>query len=367
MKYGVLKTVFILPALTAGGAERVLITLMNMLDRERFDPVFITVSESGPLREIIDPTIPFHSLGGRRVSLSLPRFYKKLKELKPDIVVTTMAHMNFATLLLKPFFPDTSFIVREAIVPSFILGEHPALSPALKGAYRFLYPRASTVISPAQAIIDEFKSLLTMECSNHVLLRNPVNTDLIRAAESKHQPMSAARGKEVHFVAAGRLHSQKGFDRLIEALPALKMPYEWKLTILGEGPERVALEKIIDELNLEDKVSLPGLSDAPWPHYAMADCFLMPSRWEGLPNVALESLACGTPVIATRESGGIAEIAALAPQGSVTVVDTIEAFIHAMEKIKPNPAEVFRASLLPKEFHKETVKAAFTDILLRAA
>lgn len=360
------KILFILPALTTGGAERVLITLMNNLDRSQFTPEFLAINGEGPLKDIIDPTIPYHCLDCPRVSRSLPALYKTLKAIEPDIVVSTMAHLNFHVLLMKPFFPKTRFIVREAITPDFILQEHPVIAPFIKLAYRILYSHAALVISPAQAIIDGFKKDLGMACKNHTVLPNPVDLKRIRAYENQKINILENRKKTVHFIAAGRLHSQKGFDRLIKALPDMKIPYDWYLTILGEGSEREKLEKLIKEKKLQGKVLLPGLSSTPWPHYAKADCFLMPSRWEGLPNVILESLACGTPAIVTSQSGGIAEIAESVPGNALTVVDNMEEFIQAMEKVTPNPAEKFRSSLLPAKYSIENVVSAFSSMLKKA-
>jgi len=80
---------------------------------------------------------------------------------------------------------------------------------------------------------------------------------------------------------------------------------------------------------------------------------LLPSRCEGLPNAVLEALACGTKVIATKESGGIHEIASRAEPGAVTVVDDMQEFIKAMEKVKPSAAGKDRPYLsLPKPFAK---------------
>ena len=79
--------------------------------------------------------------------------------------------------------------------------------------------------------------------------------------------------------------------------------------------------------------------------------------------MVLESLACGTPVIATRESGGIVEIANLAPEGAVTVVDDMNAFTRAMEGRWPAYSDSFRLSLLPEVFHKQNVSKQFSDIL----
>lgn len=357
------KVIFILPALTGGGAERVLITLMNTLDRSKYEPVFITISDDGPMKEIIHPDIPFHSLHGKRTSRSLLKLYTKLKKLKPDIVVSTMAHMNFCTLLLKPFFPKTRFIVREAITPSFFLTTPSMKSTIIKEGYKRLYPHADCVISPAQVIIDEFQDVLGMACKNHALLRNPLDLSRIRKEENTSFKITNERNNTLHFIAAGRLHSQKGFDRLISILPQINSPYDWELTILGEGSERQALENLIEKHGLQNKIKLSGFSTHPWPHYAAADCFLMPSRWEGLPNAALEALACGTPVIATRESGGIEEIMECASEGAVTVVNDMKSFLKAMERHKPNPTEKFRPSLLPKDFSEEAVMAQFSNIL----
>lgn len=351
------KVVFLLPALTAGGAERVLITLMNELDRTRFEPAFITVSEQGTLGPLIADGVPFHALSkSGRVGRSLPRLYKKLRQLKPDIVISTMAHMNFGVLLLKPFFTRTKFIVREAITPSFILQDRGMAEPIIRFLYRFLYPKAATVISPAQAIIDEFSTLLHMKTDNFSVLPNPVDVEAIRNAGELPPRQSPAP----HFICAGRLHTQKGFDRLIAALPR---EMDFNLTILGEGPERENLQRLINERGFQDKIFLTGLFANPWPHYAAADAFLLPSRWEGLPNVALEALACGTPVIATAEAGGIAEIAAAAPQGAVTVVHNMTEFIAAMRNTSSASTEVPRPSLLPVQYRKENVIRQFMGLL----
>ncbi len=359
-----IKAVFVLPAMTAGGAERVLITLANTLDNIEYTPTFVTVSDEGPMRPAIASNIPFHSLSSNRVSLSLPKLYFKLKELQPDIVISTMAHMNFIILILKPLFPKTRFIVREAITPSFIFNQHPRLAFLIKKAYQILYPLADRVISPAQIIIDEFKLDLGMSCKNHVLLHNPVDHDCIRAQEDEPLQQGEERHEgRVHFIAAGRLHYQKGFDQLLNALSDMNPDYDWVLTILGEGPERQNLERLVKEKGLDGKIQLPGLSDNPWPHYAAADCFLMPSRWEGLPNVVLESLACGTPVIATKESGGIDEISRHASSGAVTVVAGMSNFINAMQKVRPKSSKVFGPSLLPDNFSRENVRLQFSEIL----
>lgn len=364
------KTVaFVLPALSAGGAERVLITLMNRLDRAAFRPVFVTLNDQGPAGAWVAQDIPFYSLHDRRLRNGLPGLLRVLRRISPDTVVSTMAHMNFGLLLLKPFLkPGTRFVVREANVPSSILGDaaHPFPGRALlvRAAYRLLYPWADVVVSPARRIIDEFPAVLGLSTHNHTLLYNPVDEDVVRACGTLSHPPERAR--TVTFVAAGRLHRQKGFDRLVAALSeGFSMPegLDWRLEILGEGPERPALEAQIAASGLSDKIFLRGLISPPWPIIAEGDAFVLPSRWEGLPNVVLESLSAGTPVIASTQAGGIEEIAALAPRGAVTLAADMTVFVEAMRTVRPGPVAAPRPSLLPGAFRLPGVVEAFARLL----
>jgi glycosyltransferase involved in cell wall biosynthesis len=358
------KVVFILPSLASGGAERVLITLMNRIDRSRFKPEFISLRRNGPLKPLINNDVPIHQVGSyRNVFLSFIPLLKKLRKTKPDVIITTMAKMNFLLLVIRPFLPkETRLIIREAITPSFIF-ETNKLGWLAKIFYKILYPKADLVISPAQRIIDEFETILDADTAHHKLLYNSVNIDLTRQHPLATITDKQARSRTVHFICAGRMHPQKGFDQLISALPYFKCDYDWHLTILGGGSERKKLDALVEKHSLQNKVSFPGYTKIPWSDIAAADCFLLPSRYEGLPNVVLESLSVGTPVIATKSSGGIDEIKSVSEKNSVLVVETMPDFIDAMQKFKPNPTEDYRTSLLPDEFRTKTVIDRFMDML----
>ena len=352
---------FVLPSLSSGGAERVIITYMNGLDRERFKPALITVQDKGELRELVEKDIDVYCLKLNSVWLSVPALCKMLGKLKPDMVISTMAHMNFVVLLLRPFFKKTKFVVREAITPSFFFEKHKALKFLIKALYRRLYPKADLVLSPSNKVFEEFEVLGVKE-KNFQLLRNPVDTKKLRQ-KTTFTNITEERKQTLYFVGCGRLAPQKGFDMLIEALAQAEMKMEWRLDILGEGRERQNLEELVAKHGLEDRVKLPGLIPKPYAYFGQADCFVLPSRYEGLPNVVLEALACGTPVIATRESGGIQEIAEHTEAGILKIVDTMGDFIHAMNQIKPMPTDDYRASLLPETFEKNKLLQQFQDIL----
>jgi len=351
------KVAFVLPSFAGGGAERVMLKLANALDQNRFEASFIVLEETGPLRKDVAAHIPVHSLGHPRVRTALRPLRQTLKRLSPAFVVTTMGYLNLSVLLACRFgFAGTRFLIREANAPEATLRafRFPRLVRLL---YKMLYPRAQSVICPSQAILDRLVDEFSIPPERMKVLRNPVDVAAIRASAQKEIPSEDG----LVYVAAGRLTEQKGFDRLLDMFSEL--PKEARLQILGDGPLKSSLRKQAEALDISDRVAFLGFKDEPWPYYAAADAFVMPSRWEGMPNAALEALACGTPVIATPESGGIGEVAALAPDGAVHVAAAGTAFVAAMKAIARRPDEKPRPSLLPEAFLLAVVSEQFQSLM----
>jgi glycosyltransferase involved in cell wall biosynthesis len=349
---------FVLPSFAGGGAERVVLTLARGLPAERFDIHIVVLDGTGPLQGEVPDGIPVHDLGHARLWRALPALGICLRRLRPQVVVPTIVHLNLAVLGLRPCLGrGTRIYARESNTPSRSLESlsRPAL---FRWGCRRLYPRADGILCNARVVAGELARDFRVPRDRIHLIDNPVDTMRLRDAAA---PARRTPGPGPRFVAAGRLTHQKGFDRLIDAM-AHAGP-ESRLTILGQGPEREPLGRCVAALGLEGRVTLAGYESVPWPHYAGADAFLLPSRWEGMPNAALEALACGTPVIATPEAGGIAEVAANATAGAVTVVPIGMEFKAAMEAIPPTPANGPRESLLPHRFELATVAQGLGALL----
>lgn len=357
-----LRASFVLPDFQAGGAQRVLLSFANGLDRSQFTPSLVVLNGQGPWKDRFVSDLPVRDLEKTRVRYAFPSLVRALRADKPDIIVSTMNYMNFMVLACRPFLANKAQIfVREANTPrSTVSGFSARLG--LRLAYGLLYRHADRVVSPSKLI--ERELVQDFGVSEHLIsvLRNPVDEQFLRHSASRPERHP---GPGPRFVAVGRLFRQKGYDLLIQTMQEYEV--EGHVTIFGEGRERSALESMIVNTGLGEKIKLAGFNADTAPWVAGADALLLPSRWEGLPNVALEALALGTPVIAAPQAGGIGEIAGEARGGAVTLAAPGQEFSAAMKMVKPNSGPALRPSLLPAIFKKAEATEAFSHLLLQEA
>lgn len=346
---------FVLPSFGGGGAERVTLTLMAALDRQRFAPELVIFEPSGPLQGLVPDDVPVRELHRRRLRSALPVLINLVRRIRPKALFATQGYVNLGLLLARPLLPrGTRIAVRESNTPSQNLPtrRHPLLTTL---GYRFLYPTADMVFCQHRLTETELVDRFHVPAARIQRLPNPVDTDSLRRAASlpRREP-----GGGLRFVAAGRLVKQKGFDRLIDIMSTV--PSDCRLTIFGEGPDEEALRSRTKRLGLAQRIRFAGFSNALAPWLAGADAVLIPSRWEGMPNVALEALCCGTPVLATPEAGGIAELAGEVRAGAVTLAEPGPSFTAAMMAVAANRGVVLRPSLLPRSYELSEATARFS-------
>ena len=348
--------VLVLPSFASGGAERVSLSLIAGLAPEA--GTVVVFNRQGPLRSLLPTGMQVHDIDRPRLRRAWPVLLRWLRESRPGVVFSTFGHVNLALLAMRPLLPSrTRLVIREASTPSPALRRGRAPAPALtRRAYRLLYPTADLVLCQHRAMADEMSARFGVPAGRVAFLPNPVDSARLRAGAPRRETGPGRR-----FVAAGRLTHVKGFDRLIDMVA--EGGADDRLCLFGEGPDRAALEARSRALGAADRIRFAGFDPSPWRFYAGADAMLVSSRWEGLPNVALEALACGTPVIATPESGGIAEVAAAAPVGAVTVAPWGESFRSALARVVPSPSHEMRPSLLPESYERDRVIAQFRDLI----
>lgn len=325
-----IKILFLLPSLETGGAERVTATLLRHIDRTRFSPHLALLKAAGPLLSDLPEDIEPIDLKRSRVRQAVGAIVRTVRSLRPEIVFSSMGHVNAALLLARPLLPSgTRLIARETIVVSRNSREglFGLLRPFI---YRTLYPRFETVICQSGDMRDDLVKAFSLPPENLRIIPNPVDIDrIIRLADEGPPPPRPS--DRTFLVFAGRLTRQKGVDLLLRALAVLPRKTR-HLAILGDGPEKPALQRLAKELGIADEVVFSGMKENPYPYIRSADLLVMPSRYEGFPNILLEAGACGTPVTAFRCPGGVNEIITEGLNGTLAEPENVVELAAAIDQ-----------------------------------
>ncbi len=338
-----------MPNFSGGGAERVAINILTGIHNSGHLVDIIVFDKSGPLIALVPEDIQIHALRTLRLRKSIIALIKKIRQLKPKVIFSTLGYINIALLFIRWLLPKkTKIFIREANLPSISLPNNPH-TKLMNILYMYLYRKSDKLICSSKIMKSEFSSDFLIPESIMEVLPNPVDIDMIRNSCPSIKRFD--RGG-VCYISAGRLNYQKGFDRLLYWLSSVNNKTS-TLVILGDGGLKCDLLRKVELLNLQKQVKFIGFCDNPWQWYAGADAFLLSSRWEGMPNSALESLACGTKVIATDESGGIKEI----DNNSVIIAKDSVEFINAMKEVNIKNKKNKCSSLLPMKYEKKNVSS----------
>jgi glycosyltransferase involved in cell wall biosynthesis len=358
--------VFILPTAHGGGAEKVLLTLANNISRSKFRLHLILVDASGPNLSMIPPDVNAVCLGYRHVSRALPSIIGALRKIRPDVVLSSIGHLNLAMIVAHLFLRNrTKVIVRESNVPSISFSGTAKLK-LIALLYPFLYPFADRILCPGSGVRSDLQKSFKINARKMVVVPNPVSVKAIRSAMVYVQcPWGERRPR---LLAAGRMTAQKGFDLLIKAMKLIVAEVaDAHLIILGDGPQRDDLLRLVETTGLSNNVTLGGYQKNAYPYYHQADLFILSSRYEGLPNVVLESLACGTPVVAFDCPGSLKDILQKPQQGTLVPPENISALANSIMHRLKNGLNPGKQSLLPPKFHLENVVSQYEQLFLQTA
>jgi glycosyltransferase involved in cell wall biosynthesis len=203
------------------------------------------------------------------------------------------------------------------------------MMPAL--ARRF-FPSADYIVGVSAGVADDLREQIGLPSERVRVVFNPIITPdiAVEAAEPVGHPWFSDGGPVL--VAAGRLRPQKDFPTLLRAVALVRDRRPVRLVLLGEGPDRAELEALVDRLGLGGIVDLPGNTDNPYAYFAKCTAYVLSSRWEGLPTVLIEALACGSPIVSTDCPSGPREILDGGSYGVLVPVGDVEALAAAIER-----------------------------------
>lgn len=300
-----MKLLLLMPDLTEGGAQKVLVNLLKHFDRSRVDLIFVAANLIGPIVKELPEDIEVINLEVKRVRNVIPKLLKTIRTIKPDVIMSMFERMNFALLLLRPFIPKkTQIVIREVNLPTKTMYHLTSSKKRIyKMMYSWLYPKANRIIAQSDIMRTEIIKVAGVNENKVVTIHNPVDIKGVNQQAGHINPFD--RSLDHNIVAVGRLEYQKGFDILIHAFKLLseRLPNA-NLYLLGSGRLLHELRQQAIDLGIEHQVHFLGYIENPYPYIKYADIFVLSSRFEGFPNVLLEALSCGVKIISVDcESG----------------------------------------------------------------
>ncbi|WP_226294022.1 glycosyltransferase [Aquimarina algicola] len=324
-------------SLYAGGAEKILQTLLRQLDPDRYAITLYSIKKEHFDTNIYPAHIQYHyifdqnngekgflsSLWMRIInkmklsiyhSLSPKTFYKLFVKGKYDIEVAYIE--GYSTKIISgssnPNSKKIAWVHIDLEANHWTSEEYKSLEQEIEA-----YKKFDHIASVSKSVQDAFSRKFNIQ-DKLTVKYNPVDQEEIKgkALQTQHE----AKTKPIRLITIGRLEDQKGYDRLVRIVNRLKEEYAFELWILGEGTQRKILEEYIHQHDLQEIITLYGFQSNPYSFLDAADAFVCSSRSEGFSTVVTEALILGKPVVAT-DCSGMTELLGDSEYGLITEND----------------------------------------------
>ena len=331
-----MKILVVLPNLKRGGAERV-VSLLTQQWAQQHEVVTV----------LFDGRDAAYAHGGRLVDLERPPARATIAR-----AVQWLMRAELLRRVINRERPDRIFSFLEianfpAILASAASGTLPRLAVSVRNnperfpaaqrlLMRMLYRMPHKVVAVSAGVAERLEAGFGLSSAKTSVIPNPVDLELIEAGRREPPSNTVVPAGRRFILGVGRLVHQKGFDLLIEAYAEVSPDFDVDLVILGEGPDRNALEGLVRKLGLTHRVFLPGAMTNPFAFMARARVFVLSSRWEGWPNALVEAMATGAAVAAFDCPCGPSEIIEDRVSGAIVAAQDQQALADALRELLAN-------------------------------
>ncbi len=336
------RVLFFIPALSHGGAERVVISVANGLAADGWPVGLVTLFPGGELRGLLAPAVTTHLLGGRaktpwerlRTLRALARVSDGYDILVAGVHLTTDTLVHGVRTLQRAVGVKKRYVALVQVSLSQLLEQQGKASRLRR--VRAIYPHFDAVCCVSHGVKTDLETLCGPLPRARVIY-NPLDAALIRTRAAEPLPEALPP----FFLNNGRMDGQKGQALLLRAYARYLQTHgpTHHLVILGDGPLRGTLEAQADALGLTPYLHLPGYVDNPWAYLAQATALVSTSVFEGFSLVIAEAMVCGIPVIATACPHGPRELLEDGAGGYLLPLDDDAGLAAAMARVVAAPEE----------------------------
>ena len=338
------------PSLSGGGAERVILDLATELTYRGLPVHIVLARAEGHYRKLAPAEVRVVDLNSHRTAATLPKLIGYVRRERPSVLLATLAQASVVALSAKLLLRgDLRIVTRIANTFSEELAAGDFKHRQVLRLLKALLPLADSVVAVSQGVADDLIEHHLRSSSKITTIYNPVvRSELAEqaAAAVKHSWFESEAAPVL--LSVGRLSTVKDHATLLKAFSKVLGSRQARLVILGEGPERENLLNLAACLGVSHQVDLPGFKVNVFAYMSRSKVFILSSRFEGFPNVLVQAMACGTPVISTDCRSGPGEILEDGKWGRLVPVgdwrSMAEAIIETLDNPIPSDQLIFRAS-----------------------
>ncbi len=301
----------------------------------------------------------------KRLVRRLPRLVSYLHAAQPDAVLAAEPRYNAMAVWARQLSGSRArLVISERNQPSIAAAFEGAWGePRLRSLLRAAYLKADAIVAVSDGVAADLARHADIPANRITTIYNPVVAPdlLVKARQPLDHPWFAA-GQPPVILGVGRLHPQKDFATLLRAFSKIRTARRARLVILGATSTMRReyadeLTGLVGNLGIAQDVAMPGFADNPFAFMARAALFVLSSRYEGLPGVLIQALACGCPVVSTDCPSGPGEILDHGRFGPLVPIGDDDALARAIEATLDNPPP---AHLLMERAQLFTVERAAT-------
>lgn len=327
-----MKTYFILPDLSAGGAERVTITIARILKKQGYDVEFLNLGHhTGDMVSWIEPEFRMTCFNCSRVLGAFPMLKSFMKAHPDCIYFSSREHVNIVGLLAAKM-SKSKMVVRIPNMPKNNLTKGIAglKMRVIKTINQWLLPSAKMIIAQNEEMRKQLLDFYSLPEDKVVAINNPVDKDhVISSAEGSDNPFMTS---EVNFLNVCNIAYSKGIDILIEAWEKVKTAIpNAHMYVAGRNSSEYA-QQLMDKVKDREDFTFLGFQSNPYPLLKHCDVFVLPSRMEGFPNVVLEAMCFNRPVVSTTCVAVIKDILREGQNGYYCEIENADVIADCMIK-----------------------------------
>ena len=362
-----------LTELIGGGAERSMLSIIDALDRQRFESTLILFTDrrdhsppSGVPIVILSTQAPLASmrLGSRVLQLA-----RVVKRERIDVLVSFLIGPNIVSIAAARL-AGVPIVIGERSAPQTVLSaENPNLRRRGLWSWlvRVMYPRASHIITNTEGAKTELAGFIGVPTARVSVIPNALDLERITSLAAEPPDAGVVWPADPVLVHVGRFTHAKDHETLLQAFATIRRHRPASLVLVGDGEDQARVRARTTELGLDGDVLFTGFTRNPYRYLARATISVLTSRFEGLPNALIESMALGIPIVSTACQFGPLEVLGNNEYGVLTPVGDPDAFAAAVEALLDDPGrrrELSRRGLArAADFDRRRVGPAYEALL----